>query len=243
MENKEFDIFSLIVVVLENKLKIGVLSILFFFIFFIVGYLQPIKNSLNLVVDSSVLEKEEILFKFDQIQSLIDEKQYKTLSNIIEATPEELATISSFSSKVYKKSDKLVEVNVQSSNHFFLETLPNKLYKYFNEDSLNLKKLNLKIHQLELSLNKLNTELDSTNSITSNNKIVIQDITRLIDKRNEFEENLNFLNILQIYEGAPIIVSQKRMLVLTVSSAMIAFIISIVLFLSFYFFKNIKEIK
>lgn len=244
MKNNDFDIFEILKLLVQQKGRLFGFFIVFFLIIFTYQYLKPAKYSASLVAKSTILKQSEILVKASQIQSLLENKAYGKLADVLAISKEQANSMSYVEVSAVKNTTDLVSIEVESSDADLTASFAQKLNDYIANDVELMARGELEKKLLSYSLDKINQELDSVKFSSNFNGVYVaaqeQNLVELLDKKTRIERDLSFFSLFKVYEGYEIIKRETSLLVQALSSLLFAFVLGCITVLSLHFLKVVK---
>lgn len=238
MENNDFDIFEFVKLLFKQKAKVLLFTVLFAAVFFLVQFMLPAKYSVKFMASSTVLKQNEVVLKLEQLQNLVVNNADSRLAELLDIPLKQAESIAFIDIVPVKNTNDLVQVEMKTSEEQFAATFIERIHFFMESDPLLKEMEQLKMEQLNYGLGKLNEELDSLKTFQTGGVIILNgnpNMVDLLDKKTRIENDLLLFDLFYVYEGYEVIKHETGVLMMTLSSLLAGFALSLISVLGLHF--------
>lgn len=244
MENNDFDIFELVKLLVKQKIKVFVFTLLFALVFLFIQFILPLKYGVKFISSSTVLEQSELVLKLEQLQNLVVHNADERLAEFLDITTTQAQSIVYIDIVAVKNLNNFVQVEVKTSDENLANDFTERIKYFIESDVLLSERAALTEEQIHYGLRKLNSELDSIQKYQDGGVIILNgnpNIVELLDRKSRMESDLLLFDLFYVHDGYEVVKYETSWLMRLVSAALGGFALAILTVLSMHFIQTLNR--
>lgn len=247
MKTEEFDVFKIFFLLKKQFKALIFFSVLFgllLFLFF--QFLVTPTYKASFTAQSTVLEAKTIITQIEDLQSNLNNKNFKNIAKTLSIDSESAQKYVLFEAKEVKdKQNRLVKLTIVAKSDTLIESFPSNFENFLNKDAYFSKLIaNYKSH-LEYEAKKISFELDSLQGLNGENGLTVinnlKNIESLMDRKLKNLDEIQTFSSFSIIGNLGISINETSMLKKIIGAIAGGMALAIIIVLLFEFMVFLKE--